>query len=215
MCRTRRPDALWSLLVLSGYLRAEEAEGVTDDEPRYRLSIPNREVREVFTSTFREQMASRLEGHGGDVARLIAALLGGDAEGLEEQLQAFTTNLLSYHDTGLRPEQVYHAFVIGLLATLEPEYLVRSNRESGQGRPDVTIRPRAAGRPGVVLELKVAKPGKKTPEKAQEEGLAQIAERGYAAELLAAGAAPVHAFAVAFDGKRVWVKRAGQEGVDG
>jgi hypothetical protein len=211
----RRPEALWSLLVFSGYLKAEGAKVPPGDGPRYRLSIPNREVREVFTSTFREQMASRLEGHGGDVARLTAALLGGDAETLEEQLQAFTTNLLSYHDTALRPEQVYHAFVIGLLATLEPEYVVRSNRESGAGRPDVTVRPRTAGKPGAVLELKVAKPGKKTPEKALEEGLSQIAAGDYGAELRAAGAAPVHAYAVAFDGKRVWVRSAAEDGAAG
>ena len=96
---------------------------------------------------------------------------------------------------------MYHAFVIGLLATLEPEYEVRSNRESGRGRPDVTIRPRQAGRPGAVLELKVARPGKKTLDQALAEGVAQIQERDYASELRAAGASPVHAFAVAFDGK--------------
>jgi hypothetical protein len=99
--------------------------------------------------------------------------------------------------------------VIGLLATLEPEYLVRSNRESGLGRPDVTIRPKHAGKPGVVLELKVARPGKKTPEQALADGLAQIHANDYAAELRSAGAAPVHAFEVAFDGKRVSVRTAG------
>ena len=109
-------------------------------------------------------------------------------------------------DTRLRPEQVYHAFVIGLLATLESDYLVRSNRESGTGRPDVVIRPRLPGRPGVILELKVAKPGKKTPKQAIAEGLAQIRSGDYGAELRAAGAAPVHAVAVAFDGKRVSVR---------
>jgi hypothetical protein len=149
------------------------------------------------------------------VRRLTRALLEGDAEALEEQLQAFTTNLLSYHDTRLRPEQVYQAFVIGLLATLEPDYQVRSNRESGTGRPDVVIRPRVPGKPGVILELKVARPGKKTPKKALAEGLAQIRAHDYGAELRAAGAprpaagaTPVHAFAVAFDGKRVSVRAA-------
>ncbi|HEX2686133.1 MAG TPA: PD-(D/E)XK nuclease domain-containing protein [Kofleriaceae bacterium] len=127
---------------------------------------------------------------------------------LEEQLQAFTTNLRSYHDTRLRPGQVYHAFVIGLLATLEPDYLVRSNRESGTGRPEVVIRPKLPGKPGVILELKVARPGKKTPKKALAEGLAQIRAGDDDAELRAAGAAPVHAFAVAFDGKRVSVRAA-------
>ncbi|MEP7126624.1 MAG: PD-(D/E)XK nuclease domain-containing protein, partial [Byssovorax sp.] len=96
-------------------------------------------------------------------------------------------------------------FVIGLLATLEPEYEVRSNRESGAGRPDVIIRPRHAGRPGAVLELKVARPGKKTLEEALAEGVAQIQGRDYASELRAAGASSIHAFAVAFDGKVVRV----------
>jgi hypothetical protein len=200
---------LFSLLVFSGYLRAEAGHGVPGEEPPYLLSIPNREVREVYTTTFRRWMTQRMGGSESDVRRLTSALLEGDAEVLEEQLQAFTTNLLSYHDTRLRPEQVYHAFVIGLLATLEPDYLVRSNRESGTGRPDVVLLPRRPGQPGVILELKVAKPGKKTPKKALAEGLAQIRANDYGAELRAVGATPVHAFAVAFNGKRVSVRAAG------
>jgi PD-(D/E)XK nuclease superfamily len=82
---------------------------------------------------------------------------------------------------------------------------VRSNRESGKGRPDVSIRPRQPGRPGAVLELKVARPGRKTLEEALAEGVAQIQEQEYASELRAAGASPIHAFAVAFDGKDVRV----------
>src|SRR5262249_25041301 len=104
------------------------------------------------------------------------------------------------------PERVYQAFVVGLLAVLEPGHEVRSNRESGKGRPDVIIRPRAAAKPGVVLELKVAKPGKKTLEQALEEGAAQLREKDYAAELRSGGATPVHGLAVAFDGKEVRVR---------
>jgi hypothetical protein len=206
-----RPDALFSLLALSGYLRAEMAPVPPGEPPLYLLSIPNREVREVYAGTFRSFLRERLGGLESDLDRLTKALLAGDAEALEEMLQTFTASLLSYHDTARRPEQVYHAFVMGLLATLEPAYEVRSNRESGHGRPDVTIRPRRAGGPGVVLELKVARRGKKTPEQALAEGLAQIREGGYTAELEAAGIAPVHALAVAFDGKRVRVRAAGAE----
>ncbi len=104
---------------------------------------------------------------------------------------------------------MYQGFVIGLLAVMEAEYQVRSNRESGSGRPDVLVRPAQPGRPGAVLELKVARPGKRTPEQALEEGLRQIQENDYAAELRAAGAAPVHRFVVAFDGKQVRVQVAG------
>ncbi len=159
---------------------------------------------------FLRWMEARMEGHSGGVDRLTRALLGGDAEAFEEQLQAFVTNLLSYHDPGsLDPERVYHGFVMGLLAVLEPGHSVRSNRESGSGRPDVLIRPRHPGKPGIVLELKIAKPGRKTIQQALSEGLSQIAENDYGAELRAAGATPVFAFAVAFDGKEVRVAAAG------
>jgi len=207
-------DALWSLLVFAGYLKAEAGQGVPNEVPPYRLSIPNREVREVYTTTFRSWMRARMRGHGGNLDRLTAAMLGGDAEVFEEQLQAFVTNVLSYYDpAGAAPEQVYQGFVAGLLSVLEPSYQVRSNRESGQGRPDVLIRPMEAGKPGVALELKVArrsrKRSRKTLEQALEEGLSQVRDKDYTAELRAAGAAPVHAFVVAFDGKEVRVRVVG------
>jgi len=205
-------DALWSLLVFSGYLRAEPGAGPPGEEPPYRLSIPNREVREIYTSTFQRWMEARLQGGGGSLKQLTAALLRGDAEAFEAELQAFVTAVLSVHDLGhagrIAPERVYQAFLVGLLATLEPAYQVRSNRESGRGRPDVVIRPTRAGSPGVVLELKVARRSRKTLDQALEEGLAQIRSRDYAAELRADGATPVHAMAVAFDGKAVRVRSA-------
>jgi hypothetical protein len=69
----------------------------------------------------------------------------------------------------------------------------------------VILRPKQAGQPGAVLELKVAKAGRKTLEQALAEGIAQIRERDYGSELRAAGASPVHGYAVAFDGKHVRV----------
>lgn len=201
-------DALFSLLVFSGYLKADPMPyDPIVGRLAYRLSIPNREVREVYASTFQRWIKAHLGAQGGDVGKLARAMLSGDDETFEEQLQKFVQNVLSYYDVAkLDPERVYHGFVLGLLAALEPEYLVRSNRESGSGRPDVTIRPRLAGKPGVLLELKLARKGKKTPAAALREGLAQIRSKGYAADLWATGVSDVHAFAVAFDGKRVWVK---------
>jgi hypothetical protein len=201
------PEALWSLLVFSGYLKAEERIGDPMEQPSHFLTIPNHEVRLIYTTAFRDWMQVHMRGHGGNLDRLTRALLAGDAATLEEQLQAFVENVLSYHDGGApSPEQLYHGFVRGLLAVLEPDYLVRSSRESGQGRPDVMIRPARPGRPGAVLELKVARPGRKTLDAALDEGLAQMQTQGYAAELVAAGAQPIHGFAVAFDGKTVRVR---------
>ncbi len=176
----------------------------------YRLSIPNREVRQVYSDTFSAWMEQRLSGHGGSLSLLTEALLGGDPEALEEQLQAFVTNLLSYHDLGAAAsERVYHGFVLGLFAVMEATHEVRSNRESGAGRPDVLIRPRHPGKPGAVLELKVARPSRKTLEQALSEGLDQLESMDYGAELRSAGATPIAAFAVAFDGKRVRVASPG------
>ncbi len=200
-------DALWSLLCFSGYLRAEERGPAADGRIVYRLSIPNREVRLVYADTFRNWLQARMRGHGGNVSRLTQALLAGNVPQFEQQLQALALNMLSYHDAGTSsPESLYHGFVLGLLAVLEPRHRVRSNRESGHGRPDVMIAPAQPGQPGVLLELKVARVGHRSLDAALAEGVAQIAEQGYDAELRALGADPIHALAVAFDGKEVRVR---------
>ncbi|MCX4242097.1 AAA family ATPase [Paraliomyxa miuraensis] len=202
-------DALWSLLVFSGYLRAERRPPVQPSwPPPHRLSIPNAEVRLLYTSTFQQWMKARMKGHGGQLERLLSALLSGDALRFEQQLSAFVLNVLSYHD--LRPdepERIYQVFVLGLLAALEPGHRVRSNRESGKGRPDVMVIPVVAGQPGVVLELKVVRKGQ-TLERVLDDGWAQAHAMDYAAELRAAGAEPVHVLVVAFDGKTVRVRGA-------
>ncbi|HSN99237.1 MAG TPA: AAA family ATPase [Candidatus Nanopelagicales bacterium] len=200
-------QALWSLLVFSGYLKAEERPAKLPSlPPSYRLSIPNSEVRLIYTSTFQQWMKTRMKGHGGSLERLIQGLLGGDAVRLEQQLGAFVKNVLSYHDLDPDdPEGIYQAFVLGLFAVLEPGHRVRSNRESGKGRPDVLILPNEPGQPGVVLELKVAR-GKTTLDEALGAGAAQMLQQDYAAELRSVGAEPVHGFAVAFDGKEVRVR---------
>jgi len=202
-------DALWSLLVFSGYLRAQRLPPVQPAWlPAYRLSIPNAEVRLLYTSSFAEWMRARMKGHGGQLERLLTALLQGDSPRFEQQLGVLVTNLLSYHDLGAsEPERIYHVFVLGLLAALEPGYRVRSNRESGSGRPDVLVCPVVPGQPGVVLELKVVRKGQ-TMDEVLEDGWAQARRLDYAAELRAAGASPVHVLVVGFDGKQVRVRGA-------
>jgi hypothetical protein len=208
-----KTEALWSLLVFFGYLRAEECTQPLErtqpfmTRPIYRLTIPNAEVRLVYTETFREWIELSLHSHGGNLRALVDALLNGRAAALEEQLTVLVKNLMSSHDAGSKnPESFYHGFVLGLLAVLEPRHTVRSNRESGRGRPDVMIYPVHRGQPGVLMELKVARTDRKSLDQVLEEALIQIQEKGYAAELEASGAAPVYAYAVAFDGKEVRVR---------
>jgi hypothetical protein len=201
-------DALWNLLVFSGYLKASRPGPLKMGEtpPPYRLSVPNREVMEVYRTTFQSWLKKGLLSQGGDSNLLLARLLEGDHIGFEEQLQKFALTLPSYHDVrGAEPEKFYHGMLIGLLASLEPAYEVRSNRESGQGRPDVMIKPRQTGKPGVILELKSARKKQRTLTQAMAEGLQQLEENDYAAELRAAGVLKISQMAVAFDGKKVKV----------
>ncbi len=202
-------SSLWTLLLFSGYLKAEEVPVPLGVEPRYRLSIPNLEVRKIFLESFVSWMGRYLPDQDMGLDRLRTALFKGDAEGLQRLLEHFAVHLLSYHDPGgQEPEKLYQGFVVGLCAFLDATHRVRSNRESGQGRPDLLILPREPGQPGVAMEFKVAG-AKRSLEQALGAGEAQMTSRDYAAELRDCGADPIHAFVVAFDGKRVEVRGAG------
>ncbi len=114
------------------------------------------------------------------------ALLEGDLESFEGLLGMLLRDAMSFHDFGKVPrERIYHAFLAGLLLHLEPDWRVRSNRESGFGRVDVTV------------------------ESSLDAAHEQLEGRAYAAELVAAGAGPVYELAVVFDGKRVHVRSRG------
>jgi hypothetical protein len=186
--------ALWSLLLAAGYVKPIHLDG--DD---MELVIPNREVRHSWGLLLARRMRSSM-GHSLD--RLLRALLEGDGPTFEDGLRRVAAKVMSFHDTGgSHPERVWQAFVLGLLVYLEPEYEVRSNLEAGYGRADVLIRPRQAGRPGVVMELKRLEEGEDVAT-AMEAAFQQIADKGYVLAL-AEVAAPVRRVAAVFAGKKV------------
>ncbi|MFT3772347.1 MAG: PD-(D/E)XK nuclease domain-containing protein [Minicystis sp.] len=201
-----RSDAIWSFLLFTGYLKAIEVRYV-EAEGTAVLAIPNLEVageiRKMVRSWFEAQV-----GDGKQLQRFLAALLRGEARVVERYLSHIAKVNLSYFDAaGPEPERFYHGLVVGLLVGLGSAYEVRSNRESGFGRCDVMILPKAAGQPGVVLELKAVDTEEgETPEKAIAAALKQIRDRDYAAELRERGAAPIHEMAAVFDGKRAYVR---------
>ena len=204
---TYRHDTLFTLLLFSGYLKAEQVPTGPLEEALWALSIPNLEVRGVFQSTFQQWIETALGGSGTHTQQLVNAMLRGDEERFEAYLSQLASRVLSYHDGAyFDPEALYHGLMLGLCATLEPQYRVRSNRESGKGRPDLMIQPTRAGLPGAVLELKVAN-RRRTLEQALALGVDQLQTQAYDAELEAMNAAPIQRWAVAFDGKTVCVER--------
>jgi hypothetical protein len=199
------PSGVMSLFTFSGYLTVESVKTIAGNF-ECDIRIPNLEVRGIFEDTFRHWLSPGVERDGSPAVRsLVKALLSGDAESVEEQLEALLVAMLSYHDLGgERVEAVYQAFIVGMLVHLAATHRVYSNQESGFGRADVLIAPKSPG-PGVVLELKRVT-SKDTPERAMSRAIAQLVERNYSAGLFAAGATSVHQYAVVFDGKRCEVR---------
>ncbi|MFM7200110.1 MAG: PD-(D/E)XK nuclease domain-containing protein, partial [Myxococcota bacterium] len=197
------PDALWSFLWYAGYLKVTRLWFV-DTEQFAAFMIPNREVKGAYRKVFQGWL-SHLDQGTQLQSQLTKALLSGDATVLEQLLSRIMQTNLSYHDpAGRQPEKLYHGFVMGLLVYLEGTYEVRSNPESGYGRVDVLIKPRQAGKPGAVMELKVLQEGE-TIAGALKNALAQIRIQAYTTQLKAVGASPIHQYAALFDGKRVWL----------
>jgi hypothetical protein len=203
-----RSDAVWSFLLFTGYLKAVLVAHV-EGRQWGKLAVPNAEVGLALADMAQTWFESQTGGSD-QLKSLLDALLRGDAPVVERHLGHLVKVNLSYFDTAApEPERFYHGLTVGLLAGLAPRYEVRSNRESGFGRCDVMVLPKAAGQPGVVLELKlVATEAGETREKAFASALRQLRERDYAAELRERGATPIHQMAAVFEGKRVFVRTA-------
>ena len=138
-------EAIWSLLVASGYLKILSYEQIekVQRRPNYELALTNGEVRLMF-----EEMISGWFGRErGNYNRFISAMLAGDLEEMNEYMNEISCEIFSYFDTGKRvskkaqPERFYHGFVLGLLVDLKERYHVTSNRESGFGRYDIKLEP--------------------------------------------------------------------------
>lgn len=199
--RDLRGDHVWSLFLFAGYLRADAVR--MDDGLRYvTLSVPNREVLTVWTGTFREW----LKTNAGGLEPLHQAILAGDAAQVEAILSRMLLLHVSSHDVAVdQDEAFYHAFVLGLLVTLEKTHTVRSNREVGLGRADIQIIPKRPGLPGAILEFK-RRQGRKKLATTARDALRQIGDRSYAVELEAAGPGSIRRLGVAFSGKDVVVR---------
>ncbi|HNH48556.1 MAG TPA: PD-(D/E)XK nuclease domain-containing protein, partial [Myxococcota bacterium] len=200
--REMRPDNLWSFFLFSGYLTTELVR-VERGRTYAALRIPNLEVGLIWEGSF----TGWLRNCAGDPSPLQKAILSGDAEGTQRLLGELLLKHVSSHDVAAtQDEAFYHAFVLGMLVSLERTHRVRSNRESGLGRADLLILPRQAGQPGVVMEFK-RRTGRRSLKTLAAEALKQIQQSRYEVELAESGASPIHRFGVAFAGKEVVVVR--------
>lgn len=112
---------------------------------------------------------------------------------------------ISFYDAGA--EGFYHGLVLGLIALMDNQYKIKSNRESGDGRYDICLLPREDRYPGIIMELKWKKDlSEDKLLKLADEALAQIDENRYDAEMKTGGVQNILKFGIAFSGKKVTVK---------
>ena len=212
----KKKDAVWSLLLASGYLKVvryetyEQLRGTRRRRPRYELALTNLEVQFMF-----EEMICGWFDDGDTEAYndFIKALLLGDVKAMNTYMNRVALNTFSYFDTGRRPsgaepERFYHGFVLGLMVELADRYVITSNRESGFGRYDVLLEPVDNKDSAVILEFKVFDPEEEeTLADTVKKALAQIEEKQYAANLVAKGFAveKIRKYGFAFKGKEVLI----------
>lgn len=143
-------ELLWTLLTFAGYLTVAEPKG--DD--KYDLRIPNYEIRRVFKDIVVVWLEVEYRVVRFHLERTVQHLLNNRLKSFEEGLRQIMGDTISYWDTAAEPERVYQAYVLGVLAIIGNDYLVRSNRESGKGRYDVMIMPFDKSRVGILMEIK-------------------------------------------------------------
>ena len=202
-------DAVWSLLLATGYLKILEVEVVGEDKTQlYTLTLTNREVTIMFKNMVRGWFAGDTESIYNE---FIRAMLSDNVRKMNTFMNKVALHTFSSFDSGnhpsveTQPERFYHGFVLGMVVNLADRYKVRSNRESGYGRYDVMIEPLDKTKKAFIFEFKVldADDEEKTLEDTLANAHKQIEEKNYEAELIAEGFAPrqVRKYGFAFRGK--------------
>ena len=190
------PDDLWELLLFSGYLTVKEKI----DMSTYFVKIPNNEIMTFFKNLFVDIIFNGL----GTINKLKFALSTKNLDEIISYLENLVLNAMSTYDTDKRYENPYQTLLAGFLYGLEGAYFSVPNFESGDGRPDIILKPVVKNKPAYILELKRLKD--RPIEKELEEALNQIKLNRYDTLLKREGINDITNIALVFDGKRVYHK---------
>lgn len=196
-------DSVYSFLLVAGYLKISNYIAEMDDRQFCGLLIPNKEIKTVFRKEILENLSMLFSQPV--VRNCQLALRTHDSGLLQDTLRSFLLQSASNLDTS--HENFYHGMMLGLLAIMSDDYLIRSNRESGEGRFDIQMEPRMKTMPGVIMEFKVDKDcGQEKLEKLSKTAIKQIIDKKYIVDMTERGVKEIQLYGIAFSGKNVSVE---------
>ena len=197
-------DNIWSVLFTTGYLTKIGEVKLPDSESyAYKLVIPNKEVREVFVLQIQEWFKAVVANENDTMKLLSRAILDKDEQQIARQLNIVMGRMISILDTKApddMKENFYHGLLLGLLRGSNPDWLIKSNRESGDGFSDILIKPEDPDA-GIIIEVKYAKEIKGL-DAACDAAMAQIKDKRYDEALRDEDRCDILAYGIAFCRKR-------------
>lgn len=195
-------DNLWNFLFFTGYLKKVKEE-LRGDTVYLTLKIPNTEVRYIYKNHIMSWFMDKIQKS--DFSRLYSAILDGSTEEIGDILSEQLMDSISYYDGTRQGEDFYHGFLLGILKNMK-NYIILSNREAGNGRPDIVIKYPSVRGTAVIMELKVSDSYEHLPQYC-EAALEQIESRRYMEGLRTEGYQNIIRYGVAFYRKDCMVRK--------
>lgn len=203
--RAEDPDNIFSLLLVAGYLKTPRKQLQPDGSYLCEVSIPNKEIAAVYKSEILSHLLQIGAITKTTANKIAESLFACNYTKLQMAIADYLDKSISFYDGG--SESFYHGLVLGLIALMDNQYRIKSNRESGDGRYDITMFPRENKYPGIIMEFKWKSDLKEEElEHFAQEALQQINEKRYDTELAELGVLPIFKLGIAFSGKKVKVK---------
>lgn len=199
------PANIYSLLLVAGYLKTPKKELQSDGSYLCEVSIPNREIAAVYKSEILSHLLQIGAITRTTANKIAESLYAKDYKKLQKAIAEYMDKSISFYDAGA--EGFYHGLVLGLIALMDNQYKIISNRESGDGRYDISLIPREEKYPGIIMELKWKRElGADELDRLADDALAQIDDMRYDSEMKEDGINDILKFGIAFSGKKVSVK---------
>ena len=202
-------ELLWSLLVFAGYLTIHQHVG----RNHYQLVIPNYELKTVFQDIILSWLSTEVKIQKTLLEETTEQLTNNEIKKFEKGFKKIIGDTFSYYDLDGEAEKVYQSYVLGLLALIGDDYIIKSNRESGEGRYDIMLIPHDRTKNGVVIEIKQISKGKRESQKSFVKRInetiaaaaSQIDQNQYCKELIDHQISNIIKLPIVFAGKEPFV----------